>query len=95
MSEEKIMHSSEANKLKSYIENIERLEAEKAEIQEHVSDIYAQAKSEGFDPKVMKRVIKLKRMKTEDRETQDLILDTYMLALGLIPPGDDGEEIAA
>jgi uncharacterized protein (UPF0335 family) len=79
------MHSSDINKLKQYIEKIENLEVEKTEIQEHISDVFKQAKSEGFDPKVMKKVIKLKKMKTEERESEDLILDTYMLALGLIP----------
>jgi uncharacterized protein (UPF0335 family) len=78
------MHSSDANKLKQYIEKIENLETEKVEILEHISDIYKQAKSDGFDTKIMKRIIKLKKMKTEDRETEDMLLDTYMLALGLI-----------
>lgn len=83
------MHSSDANKLKQYIEKIENLEVEKIEIQEHISDVFAQAKTEGFDPKIMKKVIKLKKMKTEDRETEDFLLDSYMLALGLIPKEND------
>ncbi|MDR3156199.1 MAG: DUF2312 domain-containing protein [Holosporaceae bacterium] len=82
------MHSAEASSLKRYIEEIENLETEKSEIQEQITDIYAKAKSEGFDPKIMKKVIKIKKMKIEDRENEDLLLDTYMLALGLIP-GDD------
>ncbi|MDR0968292.1 MAG: DUF2312 domain-containing protein [Holosporaceae bacterium] len=83
------MHSSDIGKLKQYIEKIENLEAEKTEIQEHISDVYKQAKLEGFDPKIMKKVIRLKKMKTEDRESEDLLLDTYMLALGLIPSDDE------
>jgi len=79
------MNSSDANKLRQYIEKIENLEVEKIEIQEHISDVFGQAKSEGFDPKIMKRIIKLKKMKTEDRETEDFLLDSYMMALGLIP----------
>ncbi|MDR2646405.1 MAG: DUF2312 domain-containing protein [Holosporaceae bacterium] len=82
------MHSSDINKLKQYIEKIENLEVERVEIQEQISDIYKQAKSDGFDPRIMKRVIRLKKMKTEDRETEDVLLDTYMLALGLLPPRD-------
>jgi uncharacterized protein (UPF0335 family) len=85
------MHSSDANKLKQYIEKIENLEVEKTEIQEHISDVYRQAKSDGFDPKIMKRIVRLKKMKTEDRETEDMLLDTYMLALGLIPPDEEKE----
>jgi uncharacterized protein (UPF0335 family) len=82
------MHSSDVNKLKQYIEKIENLEVERVEIQEQISDIFKQAKSDGFDPRIMKRVIKLKKMKTEDRETEDVLLDTYMLALGLLPSRD-------
>ncbi|MDR1375521.1 MAG: DUF2312 domain-containing protein [Holosporaceae bacterium] len=79
------MHSSDINKLKQYIEKIENLEVEKTEIQEHISDVYKQAKSDGFDMKTIRKIVKLKKMKTEDRETADLLLDTYMLALGLVP----------
>ncbi|MDR3151607.1 MAG: DUF2312 domain-containing protein [Holosporaceae bacterium] len=79
------MHSADAGKLKQYIEKIENLEVEKNEIQEHISDVYAQAKSDGFDVKIMKKVIKLKKMRSEDRENEDLLLDTYMIALGLVP----------
>jgi len=87
------MHSSDINKLKQYIEKIENLEVEKSEIQEHISDVYKQAKSDGFDPKIMKKIIKIKKVRPEDRENEDMLLDTYMLALGLVPPdSDDNEE---
>ncbi len=86
------MHSSDVNKLKLYIEKIENLEAEKVEIQENISDVFKQAKSDGFDVKIMKKVIKLKKMKTEDRENEDMLLDTYMLALGMIPSSDETVE---
>jgi uncharacterized protein (UPF0335 family) len=85
------MNSSDVNKLKQYMEKIENLEVEKTEIQEHISDVYKQSRSDGFDPRIMKKVINLKKMKTEDRETEDLLLDTYMLALGLIPSGEEKE----
>jgi len=83
------MHTSDIGKLRQYIEKIENLETEKTEVQEHIADVFAQAKSEGFDPKIMKRVIKLKRMKTEDRETEDFLIESYMLALGLVSPDDN------
>ncbi|MDR2106935.1 MAG: DUF2312 domain-containing protein [Holosporaceae bacterium] len=86
------MHSSDANKLKQYIEKIENLETEKSEVLEYISDVYRQAKSDGFDPAIMRKVIRLKKMKTEDRETQDMLLDTYMSALGLIPSGEENRE---
>lgn len=85
------MHSSDINKLRQYIEKIENLEAEKSEIQEQISDVFSQAKSDGFDVKIMKKILKLKKMKMEDRENEDLLLDTYMIALGLVP-ADDSEE---
>ncbi len=86
------MHSSDANKLKLYIEKIENLEVEKVEIQENISDVFKQAKADGFDVKIMKKVLKLKKMKTEDRENEDMLLDTYMLALGMIPSSDEASE---
>lgn len=86
------MHSSDVNKLKLYIEKIENLESERIEIQENISDVFKQAKSDGFDVKTMKKIIKLKKMKTEDRENEDMLLDTYMLALGMIPADDESEK---
>jgi uncharacterized protein (UPF0335 family) len=80
-----VMYSADVGKLKQYIEKIENLEVERNEIQENISDVYTQAKSDGFDVKIMKKVIKLKKMRTEDRENEDLLLDTYMVALGLVP----------
>ena len=86
------MHSSDVNKLKLYVEKIENLEAETVEIQENISDVFKQAKADGFDVKIMKKVIKLKKMKTEDRENEDMLLDTYMLALGMIPSSNEDSE---
>lgn len=85
------MHSSDANKLKQYIEKIENLEEEKAKIQEDMSDVFAEAKADGFDVKVMKKILKLRKMKEEDRENEDYLLDTYMMALGMIPPSHSDE----
>ncbi|MDR0556150.1 MAG: DUF2312 domain-containing protein [Holosporaceae bacterium] len=85
------MHSSDIAKLRQYIEKIENLESEKIEVQEQISDIYKQARGDGFDAKIMKKIIKLKKMRTEERETEDMLLDTYMLALGLVPSSkEDG-----
>ena len=84
------MQKYESDKLRQYIERIENLMVEKVEVQENINDIFHQAKSDGFDPKIMKKVIKLKQMKTEDRETEDMLLCTYMQALGI--GGNDIEE---
>lgn len=77
------MQKYESDKLRQYIERIENLMVEKVEIQENINEIFHQAKGDGFDPKIMKKVIKLKQMKTEDRETEDMLLCTYMQALGI------------
>jgi uncharacterized protein (UPF0335 family) len=92
MRRETKMHSGDTSKLKQYIEKIENLENEKAELQEQISDVYGQAKSDGFDTKIMKKVIRLKKMRTEDRENEDMLLDTYMVALGLNSSMDEEED---
>jgi len=74
--------------LKRYIERIETLENEKAEISADIREIYTRAKGEGFDPKVIRQVIKLKNMDTAEREEQESLLDIYMHALGMIKGGE-------
>ena len=72
------------NQLKSIIERIERLEAEKAGIASDVKDIYIEAKSNGYDPKIIRKVIALRKKDAADaREEQELIA-TYMGALGML-----------
>jgi uncharacterized protein (UPF0335 family) len=70
--------------LKQFVERIERLEQEKREIQDHIKDLFAEAKSSGFEPKIMKQVIKARRMKKEELEEEEVLLETYKRALGLI-----------
>lgn len=69
------------NRLRSLIEKIERLEEEKKGIQSDIRDIFAEAKSAGFDAKAMRAVLKLRKMDASDRDEQELILDTYRRAL--------------
>ena len=85
------MQEFEGEKLRLYIQKIENLMNEKTEIQENISDVFKQAKDDGFDTKIMKKVIHLKQMKTEDRENEDMLLCTYMHALG-IDVGNGAEE---
>jgi uncharacterized protein (UPF0335 family) len=70
-----------AAKLKSFIERIERLENEKAELAADVREVYAEAKGNGFDTKIMRQVIKLRKMEPADRNEQDELLDLYRKAL--------------
>lgn len=71
------------DRLRSLIERIERLEEEKKAIGSDVRDIYAEAKSAGFDVKIMRTVIKLRKMNASDRDEQELLLDTYCKALDI------------
>ena len=70
-----------AAKLKSFIERIERLETEKSELAADIREVYAEAKGNGFDTKIMRQVIKLRKMEEPDRREQDELLDLYRRAL--------------
>jgi uncharacterized protein (UPF0335 family) len=70
-----------AAKLKSFVERIERLETEKSELAADVREVYAEAKGNGFDTKIMRQVIKLRKMEPADRTEQDELLDLYRKAL--------------
>ncbi len=70
-------------RLKAYIERIERLEEEKAGLAEDVKDIYAEAKGTGFDVKTMRAVVKLRKMDTEKRREQEELLELYKSAIGI------------
>lgn len=72
-----------ADRLRSFIERIERLEEEKAALAADVREIYAEAKGVGFDPKIMRQVIKLRKLDTAELQEQDALLDTYKHALGM------------
>jgi len=72
-----------AERLRSFIERIERLEEEKAALAADVREVYAEAKGNGFDTKIMRQVLKLRQMDTGDRQEQEALLDLYKRALGL------------
>ena len=73
----------EAPKLKSYIERIEKLEEEKSGLAGDIRDVFAEAKSNGFDTKTMRTVVKLRKMKMNERAEQEYMLDLYKRALGM------------
>ena len=68
--------------LRSFIEKIESLEQDKAEINEVIRETFSEAKSEGFDVKVMRQLIKIRRMKKEELVEQEELLDLYRKVLG-------------
>ena len=69
--------------LRSFIERIERLEEEKAALAADIRDVYSEAKGVGFDAKIMRQVVRLRKLDTADRQEQDAILDLYLSALGM------------
>ena len=71
------------DRLRLLIERIERLEEEKKGIADDIRDVYAEAKAVGYDPKMMREIIRLRKMKPDDRAQMEMILDTYKAALGL------------
>jgi uncharacterized protein (UPF0335 family) len=70
-----------AEKLKSFVERIERLESEKTELAGDIREVYSEAKGNGFDIKIMRQVIKLRKLDTADRREQDELLELYRRAL--------------
>ena len=75
---------SSAQRLKSFIERIERLEEEKAGIAADIKEVYAEAKGTGFDVKVMRQVVRLRKQDAEDRREHEELLDLYQRALGMM-----------
>ena len=71
------------DRLRLLIERIERLEEEKKGIADDIRDVYAEAKAVGYDPKIMRQVVRLRKMKPDDRNEMEMVLDTYKAALGL------------
>ena len=80
-----IGHNSDISgeRLKAFIERIERLNEEKTALQDDIKEVYGESKSSGFDVKTMRKIIKLRAMDIEKRQEEDMILDTYKAALGI------------
>ena len=72
-----------AERLRSFIERIERLEEEEAALAADIREVYAEAKSTGFDVKTMRQVIRLRKLDRDDRHEQEHLLELYKQALGL------------
>ena len=70
--------------LKAFVERIERLEEEKKAIADDVRDVYAEAKSTGFDVKALRTIVRLRKVDVDERKEHEAILETYMLALGML-----------
>lgn len=73
-----------AGRLKSFIERIERLETERAEIGGDIRNVYAEAKGVGYDVKAMRAVLKARKLDAAERDEQEQLLDVYKHALGMV-----------
>ena len=73
------------DRLKSFVERIERLEEEKKALANDIKEVYAEAKGTGFDTKIMRQIIRIRRMDKDDLDEQETLLDIYRRALGMLP----------
>ena len=71
--------------IRSLVERIERLEEEKKTIAGDIKEVYAEAKANGFDTKILRKVISIRKKDRHEREEEEAVLDLYMQALGMLP----------
>ncbi len=79
------------DQLRAFVERIERLEEEKKTIADDIKDVYGEAKAMGYDTKVMRKVVAIRKQDQNERLEHEAILDTYLHALGMAPAPEDGE----
>jgi uncharacterized protein (UPF0335 family) len=72
------------DQLKSFVERIERLEEEKKATSDDIRDVYAEAKGTGYDIKVLRTIVRLRKQDTDERREEQAVLETYMHALGML-----------
>ena len=77
------MATATDDRLRLLIERVERLEEEKKGIADDIRDTYAEAKAVGYDAKIMRQIVRLRKMNKDDRAEMEMLLDTYKAALGL------------
>ncbi|WP_162651588.1 DUF2312 domain-containing protein [Lentilitoribacter sp. Alg239-R112] len=71
--------------LRAFIERIERLSEEKQTIADDISEVYGEAKVVGYDTKVIRKVVAIRKLDQNERMEQEAVLDTYLAALGMLP----------
>jgi uncharacterized protein (UPF0335 family) len=72
-----------ADRLRSFIERIERLEEERKSLGADLRDVYSEAKSAGFDTKIMRQIVRIRKLDSADRQEQEELIDLYKQALGM------------
>lgn len=81
------------DQLRAFVERIERLEEEKQAIADDIKEVYAEAKGNGFDTKVLRQVIRIRKQDRSERLEQEAILELYLAALGMaLGPSEDEQE---
>jgi uncharacterized protein (UPF0335 family) len=81
-------------RLKSFIERIERLEEEKRALSGDIKEVYAEAKGTGFEPKIMRQIVKIRKMDKEEVDEEESLLDLYKRALGMAPEAEPETQAA-
>lgn len=83
------------DQLRAFIERIERMEEEKKAVSDDIKEIYAEAKGNGFDTKVLRKIVAIRKQDHSERMEQEALLELYMAALGMAvaPPEDDDEPL--
>jgi len=77
-----VLNQAAQSQLKSIIERVERLEQEKAEVSEQIKEVFAEAKGNGFDVKVLRKVVRIRKQDRAKRMEEEAILDLYLSAIG-------------
>jgi uncharacterized protein (UPF0335 family) len=72
-----------AAELRQFIERIERLEEEKKGLQDDIKDVFAEMKGRGYEPKIVKKILQLRRQDADERQEEESLLEVYMSALGM------------
>ena len=85
--------NTSVNQLSQFIERIERLEEEKKALMADIRDIYSEARAIGFEPKIMRQIIKMRGLDREVLAEQDILLSSYRTAVGLIEIQNTNQEI--
>ncbi len=85
-------HGIARDQLRAFVERIERLEEEKKTIADDIKDVYGEAKSMGYDTKILRKVISIRKQDANERLEQEAVLDTYLLALGMLEAAPDADE---
>ena len=78
------LEGSARQQLRAFIERIERLEEEKAALGSDIREVYLEAKGTGFDPKILRQVVRVRKLEDSERQEQEAVLEVYLHALGML-----------